>query len=300
MAATAIFHLHGKLPSNICSPPVSNFGRSFNRPVFASTMEQHNKSYWAAIETQIDTHLNKSITIRPPTSVFEPMHHLTCSAPKSTAPALCIAACELVGGSADDAITAASAIHLMHSAAFTHQHLPLSDGPMHGESMVEHMFKPNIELLTPDGMVPFGFELLGLSEQAQKNSDRILRVIIEISRAVGSQGIVDGMYQELLYGRSNGQDEETVLEYVCEKTEGELHACAGACGAILGGGSEQEMEKLRKYGLYVGKIQGMANRVGKNKAGRFEIVKKWRGMAMKELKTFDGENVHQISTLLEM
>lgn len=279
-----------------------NRSHSFYRPVVAvaaTIMEKQKKSYWAAIETQIDTHLKKSIPIRPPTSVFEPMHHLTFSASKSTAPPLCIAACELVGGSADDAVTAASAIHLMHAAAFTHQHLRLNDGPMHVGSTFEHVFKTNIELLTPDGMVPLGFELLGLSKQAQKNSDRILRVIIEISRAVGSQGIVDGMYHEILWGESQGEDEEMV-KYVCEKKEGELHACAGACGAILGGGSEEEIEKLRKYGLYVGMIQGMVNGVWKNKQGRFKIVKKLKGLALKELEFFDGRNVGQISTLLEI
>lgn len=301
MAATKISHLHGNLLSNVCSPML-NRSRSFYRPVVAvaaTIMEKQKKSYWAAIETQIDTHLKKSIPIRPPTSVFEPMHHLTFSASKSTAPPLCIAACELVGGSADDAVTAASAIHLMHAAAFTHQHLRLNDGPMHVGSTFEHVFKTNIELLTPDGMVPLGFELLGLSKQGQKNSDRILRVIIEISRAVGSQGIVDGMYHEILWGESQGEDEEMV-KYVCKKKEGELHACAGACGVILGGGSEEEIEKLRKYGLYVGMIQGMVNGVWKNKQGRFKIVKKLKGLALKELEIFDGRNVDQISTLLEI
>ncbi|KAK1391850.1 Geranyl diphosphate synthase small subunit [Heracleum sosnowskyi] len=303
MAATSLSHLYGQLSSNnICSPPILNRSRSFYRPIVSMTtiMEQQNKSYWAAIETQIDTHLKKSMPIRPPTSVFVPLHHLTFSASKSTAPPLCIAACELVGGFADDAVTAASAIHLMHAAAFTHQHLQLSDGPMHEGSTVEHMFKPNIELLTPDGMVPFGFELLGLSEQAQKNSDRILRVIIEISRAVGSQGVVDGMYQEILHGKLKGVDDEEMMMYVCEKKEGELHACAGACGAILGGGSEEEIEKLRKYGFYVGMIQGMLNGIGKNKQERFEIVKKLKDLALKELELFQGKNVDQISTLLEM
>lgn len=301
MATTNIFHPHGKLSTTVCSPPRLNRSRSFYRPVVATTtLQQLNKSYWAAIETQIDTHLKKSIPIRHPTSVFEPMHHLTFSASKSKAPPLCVAACELVGGSADDAINAAAAIHLMHAAAFTHQHLPLSDGSMHLGSTVGHMFEPKIELLTPDGMVPFGFELLGLSDQARKNPDRILRVIIEISRAIGSQGIIDGMYQEILYGESKCEDDEKMVEYVCEKKEGELHACAAACGAILGGGSEEEIRKLRKYGLYVGMIQGMVNGIGKNKQGRFEIVKKLKGLALEELKLFSGKNVDQISTLLEM
>lgn len=143
--------------------------------------------------------------------------------------------------------------------------------------------------------MPFGFELLGRS--VQNNSDRILRVIIEISRAVGSQGLVDGLYQEMLLRRSS--EGEGMIEYVCEKKEGELHACAGACGAILGGGSEEEIEKLRKFGVYVGMIQGMVYGVGRNKEGRNEVVEKLRGMALKELEIFSGRKVEQISSLVQ-
>lgn len=126
-------------------------------------------------------------------------------------------------------------------------------------------------------------------------------MIIEISRSVGSRGMVDGLYHEMLLSQSelDEEKEEDMIEYVCEKKEGELHACAGACGAILGGGSEEEIEKLRKFGLYVGMIQGMAYGVGRNKEGRDEVVEKLRGMALKELEIFSSTKVEQISSLVD-
>lgn len=257
----------------------------------------HNSSYWASIDSDIDAHLKKSIPIKEPVSVFEPMHHLTFAAPRTTAAALCVAACELVGGSQSDAVASASALHLMHAAAFTHQHLPLTDRPRPGPA-IHHQFKPNIELLTGDGIVPFGLELLARSvDPVQNNSDRILRVIIEITRAVGSNGMVEGLYEEMKCGQS--ESDMGRVEYVCEKKEGELHACGAACGAILGGGSEEEIEKLRKFGLYAGMIQGMLYGVGKNKEGKMEVVEKLRKSAIKELEHFDSRKVEAISSLVE-
>ncbi|KAK9175063.1 hypothetical protein WN944_027068 [Citrus x changshan-huyou] len=58
---------------------------------------------------------------------------------------------------------------------------------------------------------------------AGNNSGRILRVMVEMTRAMGSQDV------EMTY--------ETY-----KKNEGGLHTCGAACGAILGGGSVEEIE----------------------------------------------------------
>ncbi|KAL0399213.1 UNVERIFIED_CONTAM: Heterodimeric geranylgeranyl pyrophosphate synthase small subunit, chloroplastic [Sesamum radiatum] len=209
---------------------------------------------------------------------------------------LCVAACELVGGDRDQAMAAAAAIHLMHAAAYTHEHLPLTDRPRPRPG-IQHKYNPNIELLTGDGIIPFGFELLARSVGPDRsNPDKILRVIVEITRAAGSQGMVDGQYQEL--GLDRLGSEYDVIEYVCKKKEGELHACGAACGAILGGGAEEEIESLRRFGLYAGTVQGIQ---GKNKAGFMEEkIEKLKELALKELERLPGKkSTELISSLVE-
>ncbi|KAL2473043.1 Geranylgeranyl pyrophosphate synthase 7 [Forsythia ovata] len=256
-----------------------------------------NHSYCSSIEVDIQEYLKKAIPIRPPVSVFEPMHYLTFAAPQSKAPTLCIAACELTSGDGSQAMAAAAALHLTHAAIYTHENLPLTDRPR-PKPEVPHKFGPNVELLTADGIIPFGLELLARSmDQTQNNPDKILRVIGEITRAVGSQGIVAGLYRELQMDQPD-INVGRAIDYVCKKKEGELHACGAACGAILGGGDEEEIEKLRKYGLYVGMIHGMLNGVGKNKEGLMEEkIEKLRILALKELENFDGKKVELISSL---
>lgn len=264
----------------------------------------YKKSYWTSIHEDIEAHLRQAVVVKEPVEVYEPMHHLVFAAPVNMAPALCVAACELVGGHREQAMAAAAALHVMHAASFAHENLPVSDRPSlvpKSKPMTYNAFNPNVELLTGDGMIPFGIELLARSDDpAQENSDRVLRVIVEMTRAMGSQGMIEGQYKELQCSQYNDKElngSSTSIEMIYgtyKKKEGGLHACGAACGAILGGGSEEEIELLRRYGYYVGMIQGMSQRPGPKKQ-----AEELKNLAIKEVKGFDKEKVQVISSLVE-
>lgn len=272
------------------------------RPMMVSMSQ--SKSYWASIHEDIESHLKQAIPLREPAQVFEPMRHFVFSSPPSTAPALCIAACELVGGHRDQAVAAASALHVMHASAYTHEQLPLSDRPRvipTSRPIANHVYNPNVELLLPDGILPFGLELLARSDNpGENNSGRILRVMIEMTRAFGSQEMVDGQYNEVLCCHLDDKDPRyaDLMYYTCEKKEGRLHACGAASGAILGGGSEEEIEKLRRYGFYVGMIQGLGQRPIPNRSKKIE---EFQNLALEELKGFDNKaKVEMIPSFVEV
>uniref|UniRef100_A0A2P2Q2T1 Geranyl-diphosphate synthase n=1 Tax=Rhizophora mucronata TaxID=61149 RepID=A0A2P2Q2T1_RHIMU len=298
--APALSSINGKQTARVL--PRLNPSRPLGSRRAMVVATSNNESYWKSINWDIEANLKQAIPIRQPLSVFEPMHHLTFSAKQTTAPALCIAACELVGGHRDQAMAAASALHLMHAAAFAHEQLPLTDRPRPSRrpNTTSHAFGTNIVLLTGDGIMPFGFELLARPDgPAQDNPERILRVIIEIARATGAQGTVEGRYHELENGKSNGEKSSHAgwIDGVCKKKEGEIHACAAACGAILGGGSEEEIEKLRRFGLYAGLIQGISSMVGREEKSMKE-VNEFRHLATEELNDFSQGKVKEFLAAL--
>ncbi|KAK7300065.1 hypothetical protein RJT34_10897 [Clitoria ternatea] len=260
--------------------------------------------YWASLQADIEAHLRQAIPIKEPLVVFQPMHHLAFSAPRTTVPALCLAACELVGGHRHLAMPAASALLLIQAATHAHEHLPLTKPRPIPEPEPVHLYAPNIELLTGDGIVPFGFELLARSDDpAHRNSERILRVIIEISRAVGTQGALNAQYIKTL--GSGAQSDGKGLSHVerikraAEKKEGGLHACSAACGAVLGRGSEEEIERLRNFGFYVGMMHEMLKRKENNEEEEEEvIIDEVRNLALKELQLFKDRDVEAISTFI--
>ncbi|XP_027331923.1 heterodimeric geranylgeranyl pyrophosphate synthase small subunit, chloroplastic-like [Abrus precatorius] len=249
--------------------------------------------YWASLQAEIEAHIKQAIPIKEPLVVFEPMHHLVFAAPPTTAPALCLAACELVGGQRHQAMAAASALLLLQAATHTRENLLPADGSEpEPKPRVNGAYGPNIELLTGDGIAPFGFELLARSDDpAQGNSERVLRVMIEISRAVGSEGVINAQYME---ARSDGEELRHVesMKRVVEKNEGGLHACAAACGAVLGGGSEEEIDMLRKYGFHVGMFHGLRQR------GFNEHVYEVRNQALHQLQFFKDRDLYAISSFI--
>ncbi|MBA0722096.1 hypothetical protein Golax_009576 [Gossypium laxum] len=298
--AKAFSHINGNpmfyFPSRLDPNRPFPFLLSYNK-LLKVTMSC-NQSYWASINEDIEAHLKQAIPIREPLSVLEPMHHLTFAAPRTTASALCVAACELVNGHRDRALPVASAIHLVYAASFTHECVPRSE-TSRPTSKIQHVYGPGIELQIGDAMIPFGMELLAKSDNPARNdSDRILRVMVEITRAIGSEGMIYGQYDEVESYQSDNNKSSHIeeIERVSEKYEGTLYACAGACGALIGGGSEDEIEKLRKYGLHIGKIEGIMNRIGSNsdKDLMEKLVEELRNLANNELRGFNEAKVKAI------
>ncbi|KAL9441617.1 hypothetical protein AB3S75_020171 [Citrus x aurantiifolia] len=276
----------------------------------AMSTSNKNKSYWTSVHEDIGAHLRQAVVVKEPVEVYEPMRHFVFAAPVNMAPALCVAACELVGGYREQAIVAAAALHVMHAASFIHENLPLSDRPSlipKSKPTMYHAFKPNTELLVADAMLPFGLELLASSDNpAGNNSGGILRVMVEMTRAMGSQGVVEGQYNELQCDDDDGDGDDRKLNGITDvemtyetykKEEGRLHACGAACGAILGGGSEEEIELLRRYGFYVGRIQGIVSR----RLGPKEEIEELKKLAfrLREVKSFNDENAEVIFSLVD-
>uniref|UniRef100_A0A7N0ZWR1 Uncharacterized protein n=1 Tax=Kalanchoe fedtschenkoi TaxID=63787 RepID=A0A7N0ZWR1_KALFE len=240
--------------------------------------------YWDLVESDIEARLKRAVEIRPPLEVYQPMHHLVFSAPKNLASALCVAACEAVGGQRGDAVTAAAALHLMHVAAITHENLLVLP-----EKHAHSSYDSNIQLLTADALIPLGFEMLagqesGLGCGCDDVAGRVVRVIVEITRAIGSQGVVHRQYNEYVSRHERAE-------------EGKFCACGAACGAILGGGDDEEVEKLRRCGRYMGMMNETSSYGDLIASGNEKA--ELRNLALKELSGFDEMKIERISCLLD-
>ncbi|GAB4825085.1 hypothetical protein Ancab_007959 [Ancistrocladus abbreviatus] len=147
--------------------------------------------------------------------------------------------------------------------------------------------------------------IAGLDAVKGSMSGRILRVIVEVARAAGAEGMVEGQYEQVLPQRGQSVSRELGgeghwVKFVSEKKDGPLHACGAACGTILGGGREEEIERLRRYGLYVGMIQGICQRMGREEETAIEMVEGLRELALKEVKDFSGAQVEAICGLVNI
>ncbi|KAG9439233.1 hypothetical protein H6P81_019398 [Aristolochia fimbriata] len=264
----------------------------------SSSSENQAAYYWSGINADVETHLELSFpAAREPVAVHATLRELVLSAPRTMAPALCVAAADLVaGGDRAAAVGVAAALHAYYAAAHAHERLPglLEDANPNPNPV-------NMRLLCGDAVYPFVF---GAVAGTLGGSDpvRATRVMVEMAQLMGSQGYVMGQYmhvKRVKEGGGPGGAGGVGAREVCEKKEGALYSCAAACGALLGGADEEETERLRRFGYYVGMIHGMLFGTGR---GERVGVESFRTMALKELEAFrwKSRKVERISTLLDV
>lgn len=129
----------------------------------------------------------------------------------------------------------------------------------------------DMAILAGDALFPLGFQHIVTNTPTDLIPEsRILKVISEFARAVGSTGMAAGQFLDL----TNGP-----LEFVQEKKFGEMAECSAACGGLLAGAKDDEVDRLRRYGRTVGVLYQVVDDVleaNKMKREKEEEVEKRR------------------------
>ena len=77
-------------------------------------------------------------------------------------------------------------------------------------------------------------------------------MIVEVGKAVGAEGLVAGQVVDIKSEGGNGTIGLETLQYIHEHKTAALLTASVVSGALLGGASEMEMQRLRKYSTCVG------------------------------------------------
>ncbi|KAJ9170823.1 hypothetical protein P3X46_018897 [Hevea brasiliensis] len=171
---------------------------------------------------------------------------------KRVRPALCLAARELVGGNDSMAMPAACAVEKIHTMSLIHDDLPCMDNDnlRRGKPTNHIVFGEDVAVLAGDALLAFAFEHIAVST-LNVSPARIVQAVGELARAIGAEGLVAGKVVDI---RSEGLSEVGLekLEFIHVHKTAKLLEGAVVLGAILGGGTDKEVEKLRKYARDIG------------------------------------------------
>ena len=80
----------------------------------------------------------------------------------------------------------------------------------------------------------------------------MLQVVVEVGKAVGAEGLVAGQVVDIKSEGGNGKIGLETLQYIHEHKTAALLTASVVSGALLGGASEMEVQRLRKYSTCVG------------------------------------------------
>ncbi len=187
-----------------------------------------------------------------PTLLVQSMRYCLEAGGKRLRPILCLAASEVVGGSELDAIGTALALELIHTYSLIHDDLPAMDDDdfRRGKPTCHKAFDEATAILAGDALLTAAFEVLTTGAYSSINASRCLKVISVIARAAGSSGMVQGQMMDLAFeGKRITWEKLAALQNL--KT-GALIEASVKTGAILGGGSDEQVVALSAYGAHVG------------------------------------------------
>ncbi|PHU26981.1 Geranylgeranyl pyrophosphate synthase, chloroplastic [Capsicum chinense] len=205
------------------------------------------KSYMLQKIKSVNQALDAAVPIREPIKFHEAMRYSLLSEGKRVCPLLCIAACELVGGQESTAMPAACGMEMIISMCLMHDDLPSMDNSDLRRGKLSHhkVFGENVTVLTGYSLVALAFEHMTAATKGV-HPKTMVRAVGELARLIGPEGAVAGQVLDLLCGGKSDTGLEE-LEYIHRHKTADFIEAAAIVGAMLGGASEEEIDRLRKF-----------------------------------------------------
>jgi len=204
------------------------------------------ETYLADRKRAVEEHLFASLPAAEtrPAILVEAMRHAVLSGGKRLRPILCLAAAEAVGGSAEDARYAATAVELLHTYTLVHDDLPCMDNDLlrRGQPTVHARYGEAIAVLTGDALQTLAFEML--ANTPERRPGTVARLVKELAAAVGFAGVIGGQVEDIRFAAAPTRD---VIDFVFQHKTADLFKAACRLGALAAGGDEDAVDKLSRF-----------------------------------------------------
>jgi len=196
--------------------------------------------------------LDGAIPVIYPEKIYEAMRYSLLAGGKRLRPILCLATCEMAGGTIEMAMPTACALEMIHTMSLIHDDLPSMDNDDYrrGQLTNHKVYGENIAILAGDGLLAYAFEFVAVNTN-NVPAERLLQVVARLAKAVGAAGLVGGQVLDL---DSEGKPDislETLNFIHIHKTAALLEASV-VCGGILAGASECDRLRLSRYAQNIG------------------------------------------------
>ncbi|MHA1266252.1 MAG: polyprenyl synthetase family protein [Candidatus Helarchaeota archaeon] len=219
-----------------------------------------------------------------PNSIKQAIFHILKSGGKRIRPLLTILSCEAVGGNSTAVLRAAIAIELIHNASLLWDDVIDEDNLRRGRITVHKKWNKNIAILSGAMLTSKAIELISptpqildlylkaiskmiegqvmdISSSLDTNKElfesKSEKEVFEILRTRFRQKLIEELEwdaseePQLIAEFTEFEEERDYFEMISYKTSS-LLKLATRIGALLGGGSQTEIQALTRYGFYLG------------------------------------------------
>lgn len=185
-----------------------------------------------------------------PPLLHEAMEYSLCAGGKRLRPVLLLAACETLGGNAEDALPFACALEMIHTYSLIHDDLPAMDNDdlRRGRPTSHKVYGEGMAILAGDGLLSAAMELM--LHHAVRQGMRGIRAAEAIARRAGVTGMIAGQVMDVT-GEGSQPTREKVGYIHLHKTADLLTAPIEA-GFLLAGADDATVAAGCKYGQGLG------------------------------------------------
>ncbi|MEH1814342.1 MAG: geranylgeranyl diphosphate synthase CrtE [Nostoc sp.] len=200
-----------------------------------------------------DNALDRSIPVIYPEKIYEAMRYSLLAGGKRVRPILCLATCEMIGGTIEMAMPTACAVEMIHTMSLIHDDLPAMDNDDYrrGKLTNHKVYGEDVAILAGDGLLALAFESVAIQTPQSVKREVVLQVIARLGRALGAGGLVGGQVVDL---ESEGKSDislETLNFIHKHKTAALLEACV-VCGGLIANASPEDVQRLTRYAQNIG------------------------------------------------
>ena len=171
----------------------------------------------------------------------EALVHMRQRLGKMMRPILVILSARMVGRCTQEVLHAAVALEMLHTASLVHDDVVDESDRRRGQASVNARFGNKAAVLVGDYVL-----IMALEHAALTQSTQVVGLVAQLG-----QTLADGELLQLYNTQSDIIDEKSYYSVIRKKTASLFAACS-QIGAILAGGSDDDVERLRQVGQITG------------------------------------------------
>jgi geranylgeranyl diphosphate synthase type II len=200
--------------------------------------------HFDGMRSQFELGLLRSLDLLDESSLKEEIRYVFSMGGKRIRPLVVALAAEAVGEFSDDVLYGAVAIEILHNFTLVHDDIMDNADTRRGKSTVHVNAGVNTAILVGDLMMALAYDCL------EKCRNDRLRKGLQIFNE-GVKKVCDGQALDESLSKSDDATMDRYVDMIAKKT-GALLMAAGSLGALLGGGTERDIESLGIFGLNLG------------------------------------------------